>query len=425
MVPTTSPRPTARAGGRDAAVIAGLAFGGIALLFVVPLVARPSAASQLLAWVATAALLVAALWLPVRRMRSWPAADRRAAAVAIARTAPVAVLLAVVASITGAVVASLAWGPPASSVGSLWRVPLDPAGLPFLLVAAAALTYALRPVTPRGLQAWAARKELPDPAPRWAGSELRRLRTYRTVPAVLGAGIGVGPAAAYNVLVGIHGESMATDGMVLMEASMRWPSDPLTLALVGYLVGLLAAEWTRRRPAADGAHTARLAERTPAHYLTRPARWIPGILAGVTIVAVAVARLAGSDEAWWPAAAALVVVGTVLLAQRWVVRRPQRAAAGPDLQTDDALRSSAAHGLTGASGALLLLTAVGALDLASQATGFGGSTVGGIIGFVLAVVATGGVLGLWLGYGSAHAAGVRLVTDGDGRGARPSEGPSA
>jgi hypothetical protein len=251
---------------------------------------------------------------------------------------------------------------------------------------------------------WAARKGLVTPTPVWVSQELRRLRAWRTVPAVLGAGIGAGPSAAAARWFDVHGPGQA-EGMVLSEASMVWPFDPLTLALVGYLLGLVIAEATRRRPAA-GSPVARLTARVPSNYLTRPARWIPAVLAGLTLLAATVARAAG-EPVWWPAAAAVALAAIVTGVQRWVVRRPQRLERPDDLHADDVLRSSAAHGLTGASGALLLITAVGATDAATRALGID-MFAGAIVGVALAALAAGGVWVLWLGYGSAHRGQVPL-----------------
>jgi hypothetical protein len=397
--PRTSPLA-----GRDVAVVAGLAIGGISVLLVAPAAATTTTTQRVLAWVALAALVAAALWLPLRRFRSWPGEDRRAALRAVGRAAPAAIGLAYVASALGAAATILALGPDRGFVIESWAVPLTAAGLPFLVAATAALLFALRPVTPLAAAMWAARKGLVTPTPVWVSQELRRLRAWRTVPAVLGAGIGAGPSAAAARWFDVHGPGQA-EGMVLSEASMVWPFDPLTLALVGYLLGLVIAEATRRRPAA-GSPVARLTARVPSNYLTRPARWIPAVLAGLTLLAATVARAAG-EPVWWPAAAAVALAAIVTGVQRWVVRRPQRLERPDDLHADDVLRSSAAHGLTGASGALLLITAVGATDAATRALGID-MFAGAIVGVALAALAAGGVWVLWLGYGSAHRGQVPL-----------------
>jgi hypothetical protein len=384
--------------GRDLAIVIGLALGGISVLLLAPVAATPTTTQRLLAWMALVALVAAGLWLPLRRFRSWPEEDRRAAVRSVGRAAPVAIGLAYVASALGAAAAILALGPDRGFVLESWAVPLAPAALPFLVVATAALLFALRPVTPLAAAMWAARKGL-APTPPWVSEELRRLRVWRTVPAVLGAGIGAGPSAAAARWFDVHGPGQAAEGMVLSEASMVWPFDPLTLALVGYLLGLVIAEATRRRPA-PGRPVARLTARIPSNYLTRPARWVPAVLAGLTVLAASVARAAG-EAVWWPAAAAVILAAVVFAVQRWVVRRPQRLEEAHDLHADDVLRSSAAHGLTGASGALLLITAVGATDAATRALGID-MFASAIVGLALAAVAIGGVWVLWLGYGSAH-----------------------
>ena len=233
------------------------------------------------------------------------------------------------------------------------------------------------PFSPLAAATWAARKGLAATPPVWVAHELRRLRVWRTEPAVFGAGIGAGPSAAYARWMEVHGLGRAAEGMVHSEASMAWPFDPLTLALVGYWVGLVIAEATRRHPV-PGSPAARLTARVPANYLTRPARWIPVVFAGVTLLAATVARAAGKTV-WWPALAAVGLAAVVLVVQRWVVRRPQRLEGRDDLRADDVLRSSAAHGLSGASGAPVLIIAVGATDAATRAFGidaFAGAIVG-------------------------------------------------
>jgi hypothetical protein len=120
----------------------------------------------------------------------------------------------------------------------------------------------------------------------------------------------------------------------------------------------------------------------------------------VTLLAATVARVAG-EAVWWPAAVALALAAAVASVQRWVVRRPQRLERPHDLHADDVLRSSAAHGLAGASSALLLITAVGATDAATRALGID-MFASAVVGLALAALAIGGVWVLWLGYGSAH-----------------------
>lgn len=395
--------------GRDVALVAGLALGGIAVLFLAP-AAAATTTQRVLAWVALVALIAAALWLPLRRFRSWSSDDRRAAVRSIARATPAAIGLAYLASALGAAATILVLGPDRGFVMESWAVPLAPAALPFLVPATAALLFALRPVTPLAAAMWAARKGLDTATPVQVARELRRLRVWRTVPAVLGAGIGAGPSSAYARWLDVHGLGRAAEGMVISEASMVWPFDPLTLALAGYLVGLVIAESTRRHPS-PGSPVARLTARVPSNYLTRPARWIPIVLAVLTLVAATVARAAG-EAVWWPAAVAVALAVVVHAVQRWVVRRPQRLDHPHDLHVDDVLRSSAAHGLTGASGALLLITAVGATDAATRALGID-TFAGAIVGVVLAALATGGVWVLWLGYGSAHRGQVPAPSTGE------------
>jgi hypothetical protein len=410
--------PVAR---RDVALVVGLVLVAILVLLFTPVLVA-STIQPVLAWGATAMLVLAALWMPLRRFRSWPDADRRAAVRSVGRAAPAAILLTYVASAVGAAATILALAPDRGFVTRSWAVPLSPLALPFLLPAAAALLFALRPVTPLAAATWTTRKGLATPPPVWVTHELRRLRVWRAVPAVFGAGIGAGPSAVYARWLEVHGPERAAEGMVLSEASMAWPFDPLTLALAGYLLGLVIAEATRRHPV-PGSSAARLTARTPSNYLTRPARLIPVVFAGWTLIAATIAWAAGEQASfvtqfmpresavWWPAAAAVGLAAVVLAVQRWVVRRPQRLERLEDLHIDDVLRSSAAHGLSGAAGALLLWTAIGTTDAAIQAFGID-AFAGAIVGAVLAALSIGGVWALWLGYGSSHRGQIPLTADG-------------
>jgi hypothetical protein len=390
-------------GGRDASVAFGLAVLGITMLFVVPVAGGPSRATIVGAWTATAVLVAAGLWVPVRRWSAWPREDRRASLRAVAPTVPVAAALAAAAVVLGVVVVLLVEAPGSGLVPDAWQVLADGNGVLFVVAAGTALTYALRPVTRVGTAAWARRKGLPIEDASGVGSELRRTRSWRTLPAVLGAGIGIAPGAAYNLAIaGDPSSRPSADAERLLAATSVWPYDPLTLALVGYLLGVVAAELTRRWPATESPPVARLDARVPAQYLTRPARWIPTALAATTVVALLLARLGGTDEALWPGLLAAIAAAVAAGVQRWVVRRPQRLTVEADLAVDDQLRSSAAHAVTGSVGALLLVTTAGAIDLVLRTWGLDGTGVGGVLGVVVAVVLFAGVWGLWLGYGSAH-----------------------
>jgi len=148
--------------GRDVAIVTGLALGGISVLLLTP-VAAPTTTQRGLAWVALVALIVAALWLPLRRFRSWTGEDRRAAVRSVGRAAPAAIGLAYVASALGAAATVLALGPDRGFMLESWAMPLVPTALPFLVPATAALLFALRPVTPLAAAQWAVRKGLAHP----------------------------------------------------------------------------------------------------------------------------------------------------------------------------------------------------------------------------------------------------------------------
>jgi hypothetical protein len=391
------------AGGRDAGIAIGIAVFGLAVLFLTPVAGVPTRGTVAAAWAATAAIVVAALWVPTRRWAAWPAEDRRASLRSVAFTLPLAAGVAALALILGVAVAVLLNAADAGLFPHLWRALGDGNGWLFVAVAVVALTYAMRPVTPLGAVVWGQRKGLEASSLPPLTAELRRLRTWRTLPAVLGAAIGIGPGVAYNLWHAVHGLPSDAAAQRLMETSMRWPYDPITLALVGYLLGAIVAETTRRRPvAAVGAHEARLDTRTPAQYLTRPARWIPTVLAALTVVSLLLARAGGSQESLWPGAVAAVVAGLAAGVQRWVVRRPQRLTTTDGVAVDDVLRSSAAHAVTGGAGALLLILAGGASQVALAAWNLDSGFAGGVVGVLVGVGLSAGVVGLWLGYGSAH-----------------------
>jgi hypothetical protein len=389
-------------GGRDASVALGLAVLGIAILFLFPVAGGPSRATIVGAWTATAVLVAAGLWVPVRRWAAWPPEDRRASLRAVLPTVPVAAVIAAAAMVLGVVVVLVVEVPGSGLIADAWRVLVDSNGVLFVVVAGSALTYALRLVTRVGGAAWARRKGLHPEDAAGAGPELRRTRAWRTLPAVIGAGIGIAPGSAYNLAIAGDPFRPSADAERLLAATSAWPYDPLTLALVGYLLGVVGAELTRRWPAADDGPVARLDARVPAQYLTRPARWIPTGLAVATVVAVLLARVGGAEEALWPGLLAAIAAAVAAGVQRWVVRRPQRLTADADLVVDDELRSSAAHAVTGSVGALLLVTTAGAIDLVLRTWGLDGTRAGGVLGVVVAVALIAGVWGLWLGYGSAH-----------------------
>ncbi|GGI06821.1 hypothetical protein [Egicoccus halophilus] len=391
-----------RRGGRGAVLVAvGLAVAGLVPL---GLVAQPSSdpASAGWPWALTGALvllLAAALWVPAARWVRWPAADRRASVRAVAGAVPLALVVIAVATVVAVALVLLVDLPNAAMFAALWQVPLRPTALQVVVPGVVALVYAGRRVTPLAAEVWAARRHLPPATAPLVRTELRRLRLWRTVPAVTGAAFAVAPSIAYDLALDVLGTPPSDQVMALLDRYNVWPLDPLTLALAGYLLGATVGEATRRRPAPGPDGSASLEVRTPAAYLTGWARWLAPAFAAVAVVAglVAWARFGVLPDA--PLAVAVVLAAGVAGIQRWVVRRPQRGLDGGRLLLDDVLRSSAAHATAGAAGALLLVLAIASVQRAVMGPEALG---GGVLGLVLGLAAIFGVIALWLGYGSGH-----------------------
>jgi hypothetical protein len=350
----------------------------------------------------TVVLVAAVGSVPFLRWRRWPRDDRVASGRAVLPALVLATVIALVAGALSGLVALLVPGGSAL-LPHLWRVPINGAIWPLLVAAVAALTYALRQVTPLGWSVWALRRGLPPDAAPLAAAELRRTRIWRTVPAVLGALVGAAPGAVVNVAHDVWGVPLGVTGQRLMDLASTWPFDPLSLALVGYLLGAVLAEMTRRRPELPTEHeaAARLDRRTPSQYLTPLARRIPAVFTAVCVLAVIGARLRGGTEVWWPAVLAVALWLGATAAQRWVVRRPQRHVAADRLAVDDAFRSSSAHAIAGSSGALLLVMAAGAVQFLARTFG-GDDPTGGMLGVALGLGLAAGIPLLWFGYGTAH-----------------------
>ncbi|MFP4636323.1 MAG: hypothetical protein ACLFRD_10705 [Nitriliruptoraceae bacterium] len=319
----------------------------------------------------------------------------------------VAVPLAAVLVITGAVVVVLVEAPQRELLVVSWRVLLVDRGtwLPVALVAAA-LTYALRPVPPGALARWLRRRDLPAEVAAEAAAELRRTRVLRTVPAALGACIGLGAGTAYNLALDVLGQGAAAT-VALGEVAAD--TAPLRWLLAGYFLGALGAEATRRRPA-PAPGSARLLPRRPMSYLTRVARLLPSATASVVLVAVAAWIVASPEQVAGPepdlrdaVVVFLVLAVAVPAAQRWIVARPQRQPDAARRALDDTFRSSAVHALVGAS------VAAGLAVLADVLGGLWNvwveADVSGI--WMLALAPVGLVLvaatyAVWLAYGTGH-----------------------
>ena len=135
-------------------------------------------------------------------------------------------------------------------------------------------------------------------------------------------------------------------------------------ALVGYLIGAVAAEVTIRRPRAD-VPTASLVPRDVADYL-------PAVFTTALRAAAAAALVLIPLFLWLPhrenemarvemlpamlvGPMVVIVLAGVELLQRYIVKRPQPAVEVDLLRADDAIRSASVHALAGAGIALQLL----------------------------------------------------------------------
>jgi hypothetical protein len=359
-----------------------------------------------------AAVLVAA-WPAASRWWFWPPEDRRAAAASVAVGLALAVPVAVAAVVLGVAAVLAVTVPDSGLATSAWRVlVVDDGAWLAVLVATVALTYALRPVTPLGAAVWLSRRGLPSEPAAAAAAEVRRQRVWRTVPTVLGACVWMGTGTAYNLAIALVGTGDPASERLLAAATGS--GVPGLLVLGGYLLGVVAAEATRRRPAADdGPRVAGFAARRPAGYLTPVARALPLAVAVVLLVATAlVAVLAGGLGALEVAPATIAVTVLALAAGipavQWsVVRRRQHVRDPAGLALDDTFRSSAAHAVVGAGAAAGMLLTAGVLGtLWNLGVERGGGPIMVLLGLV-SVGLTVASIAVWLGYGTSH------------RGARP------
>jgi hypothetical protein len=390
-------------GSRLWGVVVGVGIAVLAAFFLLPS-DDPLPVATAVAVVVT--VVVVMFSLPAQRWWRWPLEDRLASIRSVGTAIAMAVVIGAAAVVLSTTLVLLLHVPEAGLARYAWRAVGDGGGVLLFVAIGGALTYALRPVTPLAAELWAGRRGLGAECVSAARGDLRRIRTWRTIPAVLGAAIGVAPTTAYNLALDVQGAPPSAAALDLLSIANTPPYDPLTLALVGYLLGTVVAELTRRAPAREPGRRAHLETRTPTGYLVPVARWLPRTLAVATLIAVAGARSAGSDRTWWPVALALLLVGAVEIVQRWVVRRPQRVDPGAPLRVDDVLRSSAAHGIAGGASALLLIVAADAFSgLVSTLWAGDDGVVGGVVGVVtmlVTVVLLAAVWGVWLGFGSAH-----------------------
>jgi len=177
-------------------------------------------------------------------------------------------------------------------------------------------------------------------------SYIDRTRTLRT----LGAVTGLFAPVVYRTITG---------------GPLPRPFDfALIDALAGYLVGVVVAEISFRRPNGDvrqaSLRTRRLRDYLPVHLTI----WL-WVLAAIDLVAFAVYQLMpepdgrAKDAVFLPAGILVpmviaIAVGIDLL-QRWIVGQAQPAVVSDVERADDAIRSASVHALAGAGLSMLLV----------------------------------------------------------------------
>jgi hypothetical protein len=352
-----------------------------------------------------------------------PAGERSATVRSLAVGTALAVPIALVTLVFGVIIALLLAAPSSGLLPVAWRVLLiDPGAWLAVAIAIVALASALRPLTPAEADDWLARRGLSRALAGDAVAEVRRARSWRTVPTVLGACVWVGRGLAANLAIAQYGAGDPRS-LALVDAAVGSGS-AAAFTLGGYLFGVVVAEATRRRPAPDvppasrsqapgGVRVASFAERRPAAYLTPVARALPMAVAALLLIAVGtVAVIDGGLGRLQSGPVAVVVAMVGLLAgvpavQWLVVRRPQHVGDPDALALDDTFRSSTAHAVVGA-------TAAGGIAVVSVGLNrfwdLGLERGGGAVMWLLALVGLGlsvASITVWLGYGSGH------------RGARP------
>jgi hypothetical protein len=347
------------------------------------------------AWLLLLALLGGGAVVPLRRWLMWSPENRWRSVCSVVPAALLALAATTVVSVAGVAVVLAIEVPGSGLLGRVHLTLLDGNTLVVVVVGALAGTFSLRRPTPLAVVQWSLRHDVSASVGGDAAAELRRLRAWRTLPAVLGFAIGNAPGPAYNLAIDTVGPSHPAAETLL--AAVGGAYDGFTFAVVGYLLGVVAAEVTRRRPAGD-AGVARLDARRSAGYLTDAARRLPPLLATWVVAAAGVGSAVGRAGPLWPVVGAVLLAAGVTSVQRYVIQRPQRLTDPDQLALDDALRSSVAHALAGGASALLLVWALSA----TQSALVGNGTPSGAVGVILGVGGSVGVVALWMHYGSAH-----------------------
>ena len=392
---------------------------------------------------AVAAVVVAGgavVWRRLQARRPWPAGE-------LGHAVREWTVAAVISAVTGGALATLATGGTVAvvtgdvglAVKAAARAPADGFWWGLTVMVAVPLTWALRRPLPSIAESWCERRAVAVTSTSVAlvRHDLWRARSFRTFGAIVGWVVGNAPGSAYNHVVELRGVASAEAEALLAAATAGTGSagrgvllNPLVLALLGYAVGVIIAEVTRRSLRAPGGRGARLETRRSNAYTASLARWLPGTGAALAVLALSLRALLGDVEAdsgaGTPAITDLAVgaaLATVVAAaaagiRGWVIRRPQRMVEPDRVAIDDAFRASAVHGIAGAASALSLLVAFSALDGVIRAGGWDGP----LWAFARFLVGLGGftlALGVWLGFGTSYDWTVRRGEPTDGRAGEP------
>lgn len=405
--------------------IAVLVAAGIAMFAFAPsLLLGGGSIFDRLAAAALGVIAAAAIWRGLRGWRSFPAGQRVRDLRAWLVAAPVAALAgAALATLATAGAVAVVAGDAALAVEVAARAPSEGGWWFLTLVAAVALAWALRRPIPAVAERWCERQGVPvtSESVDLVRRDLRRIRSLRAAGAVIPWVVFDAPAAAYNLVIELRGpgsaEAEALLAAVVHRSEFSWSgffTDPLVNVLLGYAVGAVIGELTRRSARARGGRGALLETRRSAAYTAPLARWLPGGAAALAALALAVRALIGDAPADAPTTgqlAAGTVIATIIAAaawaaRLWIIRRPQRMVDPVRVAVDDAFRASAVHATAGAASALTLLIGFGSLGGVIHAGGWDGPLWGaarflvGVGGFAL-------VVGIWLGFGTSYAWRVR------------------
>lgn len=264
-------------------------------------------------------------------------------------------------------------------------------------ISALILAFSLRSLTDERVTAWMEARDVPvTPETRQlVRRELHRTRRWRAY--------GVVAALLFQATVsGLYAGQYPDPPAIVVWLHDHMPG--WSLAIVGFGIGALTAEWLGTRPEAPGR--AVVSTRELSDYvspgLIRMLRWLPvpvAALVPVWLVMPVTPSWAGHEPSMWRLLALAFGAGLAWavaepLARRTIERR-QRIGDPPLVRADDALRSGAGHAVIAVGIALQLLALSGVL------WAIGSAADPKLIRWMflaLALVAVWIALGMWFGY---------------------------